>query len=205
MGDPMAKPAWYAHTTWSAADREEFLARLRAVAGAHEQAACLRKQAAHLLKTRSPETLIGARELYELLLAQFPDSSDLAYVHTALGEVLEASAEEDAGLAAYRAALVAQSGTTRSTDAHLRFGLLVIRAGRSELFAEALTLLESSRQPLVYPFDQYRHCGIVAHLRGERGETARARLSARDALAATKHCAVDAESAFHRRLEELVK
>ena len=83
----MAKSAWYARTTWSPTDREEFLTRLRAVVGAHEQAACLRKQAAHLLKARTPEALGGARELYELLLAQFPDSSDLAYVHTALGEL----------------------------------------------------------------------------------------------------------------------
>ena len=201
----MAKPAWYAHSTWTPTVREEFLARLHAVTGAHEQAACLRKQAAHLTKASTPETLNGARELYELLLAQFPDSSDLAYVHTALGQVLETSAENDAALTAYRAAIDAQRGTTRSTDAHLRFGLLVIRAGRNELFAEALTLLESSCQPLVYPFDQYRHCGIVAHLRGIRGETARARLSARDALAATKHCVVDAASAVHLRLEDLAR
>lgn len=201
----MAKRAWYARTTWTDADREGFLAQLRAVVGANEQAACLRKQAAHLLKAGTPATLAGARELYELLLAQFPDSSDLAYVHTALGEVLEAAGDAPSALAAYRAALAAQRGTTRSTDAHLRFGLLVLRTGRDDLFAEAAAMLEAAGQPLVYPFDQYRHCGILAHLRAARGEAARARLSARDALAATKHCAVDAGSDFHRRLEELAR
>ncbi len=199
----MAKPPWYAHTTWTASDHDDFFLRLRQIVGAHEQAACLRKQAGHLLKARTPATLAGARELYELLVAQFPDSSNLAYVHTSLGEVLEASGEDEAALAAYRQALGAQHGTTRSTDAHLRFGLLVIRATRSERYPEALTLLESAGLPMVYPFDQYRYCGIVAHLRAARGETGRARLSARDALAATKHCVVDQQSAFHLRLEEL--
>ena len=122
VGSSMAKPAWYAHSTWTPAVREVFLVRLRAVTGAHEQAACLRKQAVHLAKAKTSETLTGARELYELLLAQFPDTSDLAYVHTALGEVLETSSELDAALTAYRAAIDAQRGTTRSTDAHLRFG-----------------------------------------------------------------------------------
>jgi len=198
----MAKRAWYTHTTWTDVDREEFLARLRAVAGAHEQAACLRKQAAHLLKARTPEALAGARELYDLLIAQFPESSDLAYVHTALGEVLEASAADDAALVAYRAALDAQRGTTRSTDAHLRFGLLVIRLGREDLFAEAQRRLDADAQSLVYPLDQYRRCGIAAHLAAARGERVRATLAARDALAATRYVAVDEGTPFHAHLVE---
>ena len=197
----MAKPAWYAHTTWADTDRAEFFARLHAVAGANEQAACLRKQAAHLLKAHTQETMHGARELYELLLAQFPESSDLAYVHTALGEVLEETAEE-AALDAYRAALVTQSSTTRSTDAHFRFGLLVIRAQRTDLFAEAQRHLDADSRPLVYPLDQYRRCGIAAHLAAARGERVKATLYARDALAVTRHVAVDGSTAFHARLEE---
>ncbi|MBA3685276.1 MAG: hypothetical protein H0W72_08550, partial [Planctomycetes bacterium] len=165
----MAKP-WYARTSWSPDDREDFLARLRAVAGDHEQAAILRKQAGHLLKARTPESLAGARELYELLLAQFPDSSDTAYAHAALGECLERQGEPDRALAAYVRALDAQLGRTRTTNAHLRFGLLAVETGRIELYDVAQRLIDEFGQALIYPAEQYQQCAIRAVIAAQRGE-----------------------------------
>lgn len=208
----MAKPAWYAKKTWSAADREDFLARLRAVVGEHEQAGALRKQAAHLLQQAAKATpgeadqlLAGARELYELFADQFPSSAERAYVLCALGEILERTGEHDAALARWREALAAQRGTTRSTNAHLRFGMLAVRLARDDLYAEVSALLAEFGQVLIYPADQYQQCGIKAHLHQHAGARDLAVLCARDAIAATKHCSVDSDAPFHRLLLDLTK
>ncbi len=196
----MTKRAWYARTTWSADDREDFLARLRQVAGEHEQVACLRKQAGHLLKARSPEALAGARELYELLIAQFPLSSDLAYAHAALGQCRELLGETDGALAEYVRALDAQRGRARTTTAHLRFGLLAIASSRTDLYEVAARLIAEFAQALIYPSEQYEQCAIRAVLADHRGEAPLARLCALDAIQASKHCAVDPASALHQRV-----
>jgi tetratricopeptide (TPR) repeat protein len=204
----MPKPAWYAKKTWSAADREGFLARLRTVAGANEQAAALRKQAGHLLQASlaapdGDQLLAGARELHELFLDQFPDSAERAYVLCALGGILERAGEHEAAFARWREALAAQRGTPRSTNAHLRFGLLALRLGRRDLFPEVVAQLAEFGQVLVYPIDQYQQCGIKAHLNAHAGRRDRAVLCARDALSAAAHVAVDAGSDFHRLLLDL--
>lgn len=208
----MAKTPWYARKTWTAADREDFLARLRATAGGHEQAAALRKQAGHLLQRHAKaaggeadQLLAGARELYELFVDQFPDSAERAYALCSLGEILERTGEHDAAFARWREALAAQRGTPRSTNAHLRFGMLAVRLERAELFAEVIALLAEFGQVLIYPTDQYQQCGIRAHLHHHARERAMAVLCARDALAATNHVAVDESSSFHRLLVELTK
>lgn len=214
-----SRDRWYARTTWSDADRDDFLARLGEVVGEHERAATVRKQAAHLLafakgETRAgraatpeerAEALAGASELYERFLATWPASSDLAYVHAALGETRELAGDDAAALEHWRRALAAQRSTTRSTNAHLRFGMLVVRRAQQDLYDEALTLITAHGQVLVYPRDQYEQCGIRAWILAMRGERERARLCALDALAATKHCAFDPDSPFHIGLVELVR
>lgn len=208
----MAKKAWYARTTWTESDREEVLERLRGTVGEHEQAACLRKQAGHLLThagklarlgDRPGETdqlLAGARELFETFLSWFPDSSDRAYVLANLGEVEERGGRIEAALDRYREALAAQDGTTRSTSAHLRFGFLVCDLALVVHYAEALALVERHGQPLIYPVEQYRHCGIRAITLMQVGDRALAQLCAADALSATRHTAVDDTTRFHRAL-----
>ena len=137
----MRQPVWYTKKSWSIADREDFLTRLRATPGEHEQAAALRKQAGHLLKQGDSEQLLaGARELYELFLDQFPASAERAYVLGALGEIHERIGEPDAAFARWREALSAQRGTPRSTNAQLRFGLLAVGLQRTDLYAEVLAL-----------------------------------------------------------------
>jgi tetratricopeptide (TPR) repeat protein len=208
----MAKPAWYSKKTWTTAEREDFFARLRTVTGENEQAAALRKQAAHLLQETAKTTpgeadqlLAGARELYELFIDQFPDSAERAYAFCALGDILERSGEHDAALAQWREALAAQKGTPRSTNAHLRIGMLAIRLKRSDLYSEVERLLSDFGQTLIYPIDQYQQCGIKTHLNVHAGRRDLAILCARDALSATKHIHVDTSTDFHRLLVELTK
>lgn len=213
----MAKASWYTRTSWAESDREAFYTQLRGIAGANEQASCLRKQAAHLLvhagklgrrNAADPvvdQLLAGARELYETYLEWFSDSADCAYVFTALGEIEERCGAIDVALSRYRQALTAQDGTTRSTNAHLRFAVLVTDRELSAHYAEALALLERHAQPLIYPMEQYQHCGSRAHLLAQQGDRALAVLCATDALAATKHVAVDELTSFHRRLVYLVE
>jgi tetratricopeptide (TPR) repeat protein len=208
----MAKRAWYARTSWTTEDRDEVFARLREVVGEHEQASCLRKQAAHLLAhagklSRSApqdpqidQLLGGARELFEAFLDWFSDSSERAYVLAALGEVEERAGAVEQALARYREALEAQDTTARSTNAHLRFGVLVVNEARFERYDDALELLERFGQPLIYPIEQYQHCGIRATILKHRGDRALALLCARDALAATKHVGVDESTLFHLSL-----
>ncbi len=207
----MTKPSWYAKKSWSTAEREDFLARLRAVVGDHEQATILRKQAAHLLQqcakaaqAEADQLLAGARELYELFLDQFPHSAERAYVLCAVGEILEKIGEHDAAFARWREAMAAQRGTPRSTNAHLHFGMLAVRDARIDLYDEVSAQLAEFGQTLIYPTDQYQQCGIQAHLHAHAGKRALALLCARDALSAAKHVAVDENSDFHCQLMELV-
>jgi len=208
----MAKTPWYAKKSWNSADREDFLTRLRAVVGGHEQASTLRKQAGHLLQqaakaptAEADQLLAGARELYELFIDQFPGAAERAYALCALGDILERSGEYEAAFTRWRAAMAAQRGTPRSTNAHLRFGLLAVRLQRVELYAELTTMLEEFGQVLIYPLDQYQHCGITAHLHLHAGTRELAVLCARDAMAATKHIAVDVDAPFHQVLLGLTK
>ncbi len=213
----MAKASWYSRTSWADSDREAFYTQLRAVVGANEQAACLRKQAAHLLAHAGKlgrrdaadpavdQLLAGARELYETFLDWFSDSAERAYVFAALGEIEERCGAVTLALSRYRQALTAQDGTTRSTNAHVRFALLVTDRELMAHYPEALALLEQHAQPLVYPLDQYQHCGSRAHLLAQRGDRALAVLCAQDAFAATKHIAVDESTSFHHRLVHLVE
>ena len=208
----MTKPTWYAKKTWSTSDREDFLTRLRTVVGDHEQASALRKQAAHLLQqcAKSPpaeadQLFAGARELYELFIDQFPTSAQRAYVFSALGDILERTSEYDAALARWREALAAQRHTPRTTTAHLRFGMLAVRLGRAALYEEVTALLAEFGNVLIYPTDQYQQCGIKAHLHMHIGKRDLAVLCARDAIAATKHIAVDIDAPFHQLLLELTK
>ncbi len=200
----MAK-SWYAKNTWTEADRGDFFARLHAVPEPFERAACLRKQAAHLLQTGGPEELSGARELLDLVLSNYPDSSQLAYGIARLGECHERSGDTDAAFASYRSAIAAGRGTPRSSDAHRRFGLLAVTLGRVDLYDEAWAALATDDQPLIYPLDQYQQCGIKAIIHAQRGEVVPARLCALDALAATKHVRVDPEAPVYQQLEALVK
>jgi len=211
----MAKRPWYARTTWTETDRTEVLVRLRETVGANEQAACLRKQAAHLLAQalklgrRDPadasrdQLLAGARELNELFLAWFPDSADRAYALTALGDVEAESCNNDAALDHYRAALAAQVDSTRSTNAHLRLAMLVVGRELTPHYAEALQILEAHAQPLIYPLEQYQHCGARALLLASAGQRTHALLCAQDALAATRYAAIDDNTPFHHRLVQL--
>jgi len=211
----MAKRPWYARTTWTETDRTEVLVRLRETVGANEQAACLRKQAAHLLAQarklgrRNPadagrdQLLAGARELNELFLNWFPDSADRAYALTALGDVEAPSGNDDAALDHYRAALAAQVDSTRSTNAHLRFAMLVVERELTPHFAEALQILAAHAQPLIYPLEQYQHCGARALLLASAGQRTHALLCAQDALAATRYAAIDENTSFHHRLVQL--
>lgn len=208
----MAKPTWYAKKTWSTSDREDFLTRLRAVVGDHEQASALRKQAAHLLlqfaksaPAEADQLLAGARELYELFIDQFPGSAERAYVLTALGDILERTGDHDQALVRWRDALAAQRHTPRTTTAHLRFGMLVVQLARSDLYYEVSALLAEFGNVLIYPTDQYQQCGIKAHLHVHAGKRDLAVLCARDAIAATKHIAVDIDAPFHQLLLELTK
>jgi|GEM_PF-5115359 len=212
----MAKRPWYARTTWTETDRTEVLVRLRETVGANEQAACLRKQAAHLLAQalklgrRDPagasrdQLLAGARELNELFLAWFPDSADRAYALTALGDIEAESGNTDAALDHYRTALAAQVDSTRSTNAHLRFAMVVVGRELTPHFGEALQILEMHAQPLIYPLEQYQHCGARALLLASAGQRrTHALLCAQDALAATRYAAIDENTSFHHRLVQL--
>lgn len=208
----MSKKSWYARTTWTSDDRDDFLTRLRDTVGEHEQAACLRKQAAHLLAhaqkciraqaeaATTDQTLAGARELFDMYLDWFPDSSDCAYVHVNLGDIEVIAEHADAAFDHYRAALTAQQQTNRSTNAHLRFGVLALERQRNDLYDEASALLESNSQPLIYPLEQYQHCGIKSLLLVHHKKRAAAHRYAIDALAALKYVAVDETTHFHQQL-----
>jgi tetratricopeptide (TPR) repeat protein len=173
---------WFRRTTWSDADREDFNARLKRSRGAGNKAQYLRIQALHLGQAGHHASAI---ELLDRLFADFPDIIQLAQAHAQKAESLAKIGHTEAAIEEYRASLQAERDFPNvRTNAWLDFGWLVLEMELTPLYDEVANVLEEFREQsgFKFPANEYRYAAIQALLADARGEKARAREFAHQAL-----------------------
>src|SRR6516165_10699113 len=128
----MSQTEWFRRATWTDADREDFNARLKRSRGASSKAQYLRIQALHLAEADHRE---GAIELLDRLLAEFPDSIDIAQAHAQKAESLAKLGQTEAAIEEYRAALQRERDFPNvQTNAWLDFGWFVVEKRLTHLY-----------------------------------------------------------------------
>ncbi len=183
----MSTKDWFRHTSWTAAEQQDFFARL-ARARKHKKPQYLYIQAACLLGTHQRRNVQAALDLLDLCLAEYaPDATELEELHHTRGGCFEQLGQTDAAIDAYRLALQARQQDPQGHSlAPLDFAYLIVRAQRTGLYAEAMGALTQyvDEVILLFPDTQYRYCAACAIIAQETGETERAREFAAKALEA---------------------
>lgn len=180
---------WFRRKTWTPSDREEFFARLRRSRGASNKAQYARIQAYELLTTRTQEAYSAALELLDMILAEWREDAQLAFVYHHRAECFLGLADVARAVVAYRQVFQTQRVCKgQLTMAHLDFGWLVATAPLPDLYDEALAVLSEFTHE-TFPIDRYRSNTIHALILDARGQREQARGYARMALqeAAARH------------------
>jgi tetratricopeptide (TPR) repeat protein len=190
---------WFRKITWTESDRADFFARLARARGAYQKAQYLRIQAVHLQHTGQLESVRAALELLDILIADYPEPSEIASAHMQRGECLSTLGDPDAGLTAHREALAAERKMrTIKTDAYLGFGELVLYLERTDLYPEALSILDEFGGAEWFPVQRYRSAALRAIVFEHLGQLAEAREFAERALVAA--AATESPFRYHRAL-----
>jgi tetratricopeptide (TPR) repeat protein len=209
---------WYRKTTWGEADQADFFAHLKKSRDPGNKAQYLRVQAACLEEVGTPEFLKAAITLLDKMLAEFPELVWLAMAYGQKASCLAKLGDPDQAVVNYRLALGTERKFPNSrTQALNDFGMLVVEKKMTQLYDEALAVLDEMKLPgTEFPSDVYKSNGIRAVIAAHKGETERARQFARLALkaAALDHSGFryhptfglvkDRESRFFRAIEALV-
>jgi tetratricopeptide (TPR) repeat protein len=124
----------------------------------------------HLQETGTPELLAASLELLELLLAEFPEKTELAQAHQQRAECLATLGQKEQAIDAYRAALAAERHLPNvRTNAYLGFGELVVELDRKDLYEEVLSVLQEFGGSEAFPIEEYRFNVIRALISDARG------------------------------------
>lgn len=175
---------WFRQPRWSSAIAAEFEARLRR-SRPTGRAQYLRIQGATLLEAVPPDYATALALLDRVVTEYRAAELEQPIAHTLRGQCAEGLGDVPAALAAYRAAMAIQRvRPTVRTDAYARFALLVLSAGRRELFAEAADGLATWGPEAHFPVERFRADAARALLADAQGDRAGARAAAQRALAA---------------------
>jgi tetratricopeptide (TPR) repeat protein len=155
-----SRTEWFRRTTWTAADKAEFTARLGRSRSSFHKAQYLRIQAVHLAQAEPP-LYEPALELLDLMVRDFPDPSQLAAAHQQLASCLAALGRPSEALDVFRKALDAE-GARPQVNAYLDFAELVLALGRADLYSEALGIVEKRIDREILPVGRYRGCAAAA-------------------------------------------
>ncbi len=194
----MSTKDWFRHTTWTAADQQDFFARL-ARAHKNKRPQYLYIQASYLLDTHQRRDVWAALDLLHLCLAEYaPSDDEIENIQHMRARCFEKLGQTDAAIDAYRAALNARQRAPQGRSyAPLDFAYLVVRKHRTGLYAEAMNALTNYADAviLLFPDAQYRYSAACAIIAQETGETERAREFAAKALQAVSK--TDSGLSFH--------
>jgi len=180
----MSNDDWFRRRTWTSADRADFLAHLRRSRGAFNKAQYARIQAHELQSVGTPETLRGAVELLDTILAEWSSEAQLAAVHHQFAQCFLLLGQRERAIESFRAVFSTQRQQRgHITDAHLNFGWLAITVPIQSLYSEVLGVLDEFKYAPVFPVQIYRDAAIRAAIHHSRGEDHFARDFAQRALA----------------------
>jgi hypothetical protein len=180
----MSNDDWYRRKTWTPADRVDFSACLRRSRGAFNKAQYARIQAFELQTVGTPETLRGALELLDTILAEWRAEAQLAAVHHQYAQCLLRLDQRERAIESFREVFRTQRQQRgHITEAHLDFGWLAITIPLPALYSEVLGVLDEFQYAPVFPVQIYRDAAIRAVIHHSRGENQLARDFAQRALA----------------------
>lgn len=182
----MQEEEWFRRTSWSAADRREFHARLGRCRSSANKAQYARIQASHILSSSSgspSENSKSAIELLEMVINLWPTESELASANLKYAECLLILGKKDAAIERLRTTFELQRRFKKfRTTAHLTFGYLSAIEPLPHLYDEALGVLDEFKSVVLFPSDLFIDCGVRALIYEARGEHALARKNAEMAL-----------------------
>src|ERR1700733_3713590 len=128
---------WFRRKTWAPKDREEFFTRLRRSRGAANMAQYARIQASTLIGIHTRESYEAALALLDMILAEWPETTQLASVYQHRGECFTRLGDLPRAVDAYRQVFATQRAHKNwLTIAHLDFGWLVATTPLPELYDE---------------------------------------------------------------------
>ena len=135
----MSRDDWYRHTSWSAADRAAFYARLERSRSDDNKAQALRSQALHLQETGDRALLPAALELLDEALARFPAHFAPALTHQQRAAICDALDRPADAIDSFRAGVAAQRAFPNAvTRVALAFGMFCLRRNLVDLIRAIL-------------------------------------------------------------------
>jgi tetratricopeptide (TPR) repeat protein len=173
---------WFRKVSWSKSDQEDFWAHHKR-ARAHGKAQYLRIQASHLARTKKPELEGAALTLLNLLIADFPDSSELACAYWQRAQIHSAEGRKELAISDYRAAIAREREFPRAkTGAWLDFGWFAVTSRWDDVYDEVLAILAERQADALFPVDYFRLNAVRSIIAAERGDPNGARQFAAEAL-----------------------
>jgi tetratricopeptide (TPR) repeat protein len=188
----MPRDDWYRHSMWSAAEQQDFFARLKRSRTAANKAQYVRIQASCLADAGHHRAAV---ELLDLLFRDFPERFELAQSHLQKALCLIELNEPERAITEFRASLQSQREYPNvGTTCWLRFPWFIVRQQLADLYDEALAVLEEFRSDtrLAFPVDRYRFAAVRALIAQARNDIESAREFAKVAI----QCATAQHSGF---------
>ncbi len=173
----MPRKDWFRRTTWTEQDSADFAQRLQR-ARPENRPQYVRIQAVALHATAEPSNLRAALSLLDYFFRNWPEDIFLANAFWQAARCHEELDEEQSALLAYRRPLDAQRGRPNvQPPTALDLGMFVLRLGRTDLYAEVLSVLNefAREQTMVFPVERYHFHLIHALLAARTGNDQDAR------------------------------
>lgn len=184
----MHKDDWFRSSAWEEADRTLFQQKLARARGADSKSQYARIKALSLQQTNDPAKVRAAIGLLEHILAEWPDVFDTSSVLLQLAECAELEGRLDDCLQYFAAVFDSQRKRPGlKTQAHLKYGWLVICRALPDHYDPALAILDEFHGDTPFPVEVFRASAIRAVILSRTGrEPARAAGLAAAALAAAR-------------------
>lgn len=184
----MEREDWYRRTTWSQDVKDAFHERLGGSGGSYQKAQCARIQASYLENTGDPHLVEAALELLDLVLAEWPEPSELASRYSQKASCFKRLGNIDSAVTNFRRAIEAEVKSPNfGATARIEFMWFIAINKLVSLYPEALSLQAPSSDGPQFPIDDFRAYGAKALMFEAQGERANAARSAQHALEAASH------------------
>ncbi|MBL8724057.1 MAG: tetratricopeptide repeat protein [Planctomycetes bacterium] len=149
-------PDWFRRTSWTEGDKAEFEAKLgRARRSSRGQ--YVRIQGVHLAEAGLHRE---AAELFERVLAEFPEPLEIAPALSGLGQSLLALGQREPALDAMRRCVLREREYPNvKTDAWLEFAFIVASLDVRDLFEEARGVLlehDAQESQMIFPLQRFK-------------------------------------------------
>jgi tetratricopeptide (TPR) repeat protein len=178
----MGREDWYRRKTWSAVDMREFYSRLARSRSSANKAQYMCCQAGVLAKVGYHAAAI---ELLDQVIRDYPERIVIAEAHAQKARSFVALNMLDLAIDEFRSSLDAErrNPSVRTTSC-LEFPLYIVRQRLTELYDEALAILDefADEALLSFPNERYQYATVRALIAAARDEYDSAKEFARIAL-----------------------